>query len=466
MTRIETVKSSFRDPGTQVFTMDGAVYRHIRASAMPHYEALMKSGLYECLVQENLLVPHVDVTAQFAATLGAVEGEVVIQPTMIPFISYPFEWSFSALKQAALTTLKIQKLCLDHNMTLQDASAFNVQFLNGHWVFIDTGSFQIREERQPWGAYRQFCQHFLAPLLLMAYRDGRLVSLFAKYLDGIPLDLANALLPLRAKCRLSVFLHIVMHSKYAVRDFSKDAKASPQDVSAASAYGLLDQLQSVISSLQIDRRETVWTAYEETHTYNQDEFQDKEKFILKHSAVLKPRCVWDLGANAGHFSRLVAASTPAPIAVTALEYDFMTVEAGMRKTAAMMQNQPLHLWMDLLNPSAGAGWGGAEWSSLQGRGPADLVLALALIHHICLAGNIGFEQFFTYLADFAKNVIIEFVPKTDPQSQRLLRSKKDIYACYTQAHFEKALSAYFVIEDSVTVSNTGRTLYALHRKGA
>lgn len=465
MTRIETVKSSFRDPGTQVFMADGKVYRHIRHAAMPHYDALMKSGLYDRLVRENLLVPHADVTSRFAGPLGAVEGEVVIEPVMIPFISHPFEWSFSALKQAALTTLKIQKLCLDHGVTLQDASAFNVQFLNGRWVFIDTGSFQIREGSQPWGAYRQFCQHFLAPLLLMAYRDGRLVSLFAKYLDGIPLDLANALLPLRAKCRLSVFLHIVMHSKYAVRDFSKDTKQTAQDVSPAAAYGLLDQLQSLISSLRIDGRETVWTAYEETHTYNQQEFQDKECFILKIAGGLKPRHVWDLGANAGHFSRLVAASTKDDVAVTALEYDFMTVEAGARKSATVLHNQPLHIWMDLLNPSAGAGWGGTEWASLQNRGPVDLVLALALIHHICLAGNISFEQFFEYLSGFAKSVIVEFVPKTDPQSQRLLRSKKDIYDLYTQEHFEKSLSAFFTVQDTATVSNTGRTLYALTRKG-
>lgn len=465
MTRIETVKSSFRDPGTQVFTADGLVYRHIRSAAMPHYDVLMKSGLYDRLVLEGLLVPHVDVTDRFAGPLGAVEGEVVIAPAMIPFISYPFEWSFSALKQAALTTLKIQKLCLDHGMTLQDASAFNVQFLKGRWVFIDTGSFRIRDGNQPWGAYRQFCQHFLAPLLLMAYRDGRLVSLFAKYLDGIPLDLASALLPLRAKCRLSVFLHIVMHAKFAVRDFSKDTKSRAQDVSIAAAYGLLDQLQSLISSLKIDRRETVWTAYEETHTYNQQEFRDKEEFIVKAVGALKPRSVWDLGANAGHFSRLVAAGTPDDVAITAFEYDFMTVEAGTRKSTTLTHNQPLHIWMDLLNPSAGAGWGGLEWASLRNRGPADLVLALALVHHICLAGNIQFVQFFEYLSGLAKNIIVEFVPKSDPQSQRLLRSKADIYDQYTQEHFEKALSAFFTIQDTATVSGTGRTLYALQRKG-
>jgi hypothetical protein len=273
------------------------------------------------------------------------------------------------------------------------------------------------------------------------------------------------LLPLRAKCRLSVFLHIVMHSKYAVRDFSKDEKSVARDISTAAAYGLLDQLQALISSLQIDRRETVWTAYEETHTYNQQEFRDKEKFILKIAAALKPRSIWDLGANAGHFSRLVASSTKDDVAVTAFEYDFMTVEAGTRKSAALTHNQPLHLWMDLLNPSAGAGWGGMEWAGLRDRGPADLVLVLALIHHICLAGNIQFGQFFEYLSGFAKHVIVEFVPKSDPQSQRLLRSKRDIYESYTQEGFEKALSAFFMIEEAVAVSGTGRTLYALKRKG-
>ncbi len=447
---MKPANASFRDPGTQVFFSEGEVYRAIRAAGLSHYRAFMQGGLYDFLAKDGLIVTHEEMPSS---------GEVVIKPQRVPFISYPYEWCFSALKTAALNTLAIQKLCLDHHMTLQDATAFNLQYLDGRWVFIDTGSFHTQEKPQPWGAYRQFCQHFLAPLLLMTYGDGRLLSLFERNLDGIPLDLASRLLPLKAKSRFAVLLHIVMHGKFALKDFERPAAGASEsgNFSSASAYGLIDQLQSLVQSLDLKRKETAWTSYETEHTYDTEEFRDKEEFVSKALATLSCQTVWDFGANTGHFSRLAAAR--AGIAPVAFENDFMTAEAGYRQSLSVRHNRPLHLWMDLTNPTPGRGWADEEWNSLSARGPADMVLALAVVHHLCLGANIPLPRVAGYLRTVARHVVIEFVPKDDPQSQRLLKSRADIYDSYTQENFEAAMQAHFTLIARHAVSRTGRTLY-------
>lgn len=461
---IQKVNSSFRDPGSQVFQSEDGVYRLIRKEAVSDYKALMESGLYQKLVAARLLVPHEDVTVE-CASMKESPDDIVIRPRTVPFISYPFEWNFSALKAAALNTLKIQKLCLDHGMTLQDATAFNIQYLDGHWVMIDTGSFQRMPVLRPWGAYRQFCQHFLAPLLLMAYGDTKLLSLFARNLDGIPLDIAAKLLPLKVRLRPAVYMHIVMHSRYMARDFSTTAtEVQARPVSRASAYGLIDQLAGMIGALNIRKTETVWTEYETSHTYQPQEFSDKEAFIASSFARMKtdaPLSIWDLGANTGHFSRLMANIAPPDSSIVAFEYDDMTVEAGYIASRSCDRNRPLHLWMDLLNPTPDCGWAQQEWKGLIERGPADMVLVLALVHHLCLSGNISFSQLASFLSRIAGHMIIEFVPKDDPQSRRLLKTRKDIYQDYHQVAFESAMAQHFVVLETKTVSSTGRTLYLM-----
>jgi hypothetical protein len=456
----QNVKSSFRDPGNQVFIRDGGIYRLIRGPAVSDYKALMQSGLYEKLIAKGLIIPHEEVTHEFSAIHEVGTDDIVIRPYIIPFISYPYEWSFSALKAAALVTLEIQKLAMDHGLTLKDASAFNIQFLNGKWVLIDTGSFHIQQEIHPWSAYRQFCQHFLAPLLLIAYCDERLLTLISHYTDGIPLDMATKFLPLRAKCRLPVFIHLICHSRFVLKDFKVGAvEQQKKTISKASAYGMLDQLSSLIHSLEFKISNSAWTDYENTHTYLKDEFKEKETFILNCADKINIHQIWDLGANTGHFSRLLSIHSKRKLSIVAFDYDFMTVEVGYRKSSLLTQNHPLHIWMDLLNPSPGLGWAGEEWESIKNRGPADLVLALALLHHLCLSGNISFTHIFDYLKNIGRYLIIEFIPKTDPQSQRLLKSRQDIYVDYNQVKFEKVMQQYFRILATKEVSKSGRILY-------
>jgi len=208
---MKLLTSSFRDPSGFLFEKDGELYRQINVSYFKDYDMLMTSGLYKELIDKKLLIPHKE------------QGYEIIKPEKIPFISYPYEWTFSQLKDTALLTLKIMKISLEHGMILKDASAYNVQFIGCKPIFIDTLSFEKYKEGEAWVAYKQFCQHFLAPLALMAYMDVRLNSLFKSFIDGIPLDLANKLLPIKAKMKPSLFMHLSLNSKFQ-KKYSKSKK--------------------------------------------------------------------------------------------------------------------------------------------------------------------------------------------------------------------------------------------------
>ena len=163
---LDALPSSFRDPSGFVFAENGRVYRQINNGFAEHFDQFMSSGLYDVLVSKGYLVAHEDVTA--SNIQRGPDCYRVIAPEIIPYIAYPYEWSFSQLQDAAMLTLRIQTVALQHGYILKDASAYNVQFKDGKPVFIDTLSFEPYVEGAPWVAYRQFCQHFLAPLAFRA----------------------------------------------------------------------------------------------------------------------------------------------------------------------------------------------------------------------------------------------------------------------------------------------------------
>ena len=205
----QRILSSFRDPDGFLFAAGNILYRQVNLAYRNHYDRLMGSGLFQELGKKDLLISH---TETDMARKFSHDAYKIIRPEVVPFISYPYEWCFDQLKDAALATLQIQKCALDFGMTLKDASAYNIQFFHGKPKLIDTLSFEIYKEGSPWIAYRQFCQHFLAPLALMSYRDVRLSQLMRIYIDGIPLDLASSLLPFRAFLRPSLWAHIRLHA--------------------------------------------------------------------------------------------------------------------------------------------------------------------------------------------------------------------------------------------------------------
>ena len=451
--------ASFRDPSGFLFWREGVLFRQINQTYKDNYSLLIKSGLYQSLVDDGLLIPHEEVNTEPYEPEKAYR---VICPERIPFISYPYEWSFGQLKDAALITLAIQKHSLDFGMTLKDSSGSNIQFWRGKPILIDSLSFEKYEDGKPWIAYRQFCQHFLAPLALMSYRDVRLSQLLRTHIDGIPLDLASKLLPFRTHFNFPLLTHIHLHAITQKRYAGKkiDLDSSNRVVNKTGMLGIISSLESIIRQLNWNPEETEWADYDSTHNYTDASFKHKKLIVKTYLERVSPETVWDLGANTGVFSRLASQQM---INTVAFDIDPGAVELNYRKSVAGNEKYLVPLILDMTNPSPDLGWHNQERRSLIKRGSPDLLLALALVHHLVIANNISFDYVARFMADLSHWLIIEFVPKEDPQTQRLLSSREDIFVDYSQKSFEKVFGIYFKIEDSVVIKNTKRKLYLMKK---
>lgn len=453
------IGSSFRDPSGFLFRRDGVLLRQVQERYRPHYEHLMSSGLYATLVAEGLLVPHEERPLDEAARPGAA---FVLKPERIPFISLPYEWCFSQRRDAALATLRIQQLSLAHGMTLKDASAYNIQFRGVRPVLIDTLSFEIYTDGTPWVAYRQFCQHFLAPLVLQSRLDVRLGGLLRQYLDGIPLDLASRLLSRRSWLRPALLLHIHLHARSIARHAPTDdvtASSAPRTarVSRAGLEGVLDSLRGAISSLTWQAG-TEWGEYEETHNYDAAGRASKQALVADFVRASGAQSVMDLGANAGEYSRIARDAGAA--LVLAADGDPMAVERCYHRLQSGGEVGVHPLLVDLTNPAGAQGWDHSEWPSLAERGPFGAVLALALVHHLAIGNNVPLEGVARMLSRLGSDVIIEWVPKDDPQARRLLSAREDIFDRYDAEHLRAAFSAVGLREaQRAPVGESGRTLY-------
>jgi len=450
----DPLPSSFRDPAGFVFRRDGVLYRGIRAPGLPHYEALMSSGLYEELVADGLLVPHDEVSLAD----GPRGLDRIIRPEEVPFVSYPYEWCFSQIKDAALATLEIEKRALRRGLTLVDASAFNIQFLRGRPVLIDTLSLRLFQTGEPWTAYRQFCQHFLAPLALMSLKDARLAGLARVHIDGIPLGLASSLLPLRSRLRPSLLLHLHLHARSQRRYEGREVRVARGKVPLRSLLGLVDSLEAGTRRLRWRAAGTEWADYYDDTNYTPEGLAEKRKAVEEFISAVRPRTVWDLGSNVGTFSRAAAASGAQ---VLSFDVDPACVERSYLRVRAAGETLVLPLLMDLANPSPGAGWENAERMSLLERGPADAVLALALIHHLAIGNNVPLDRIAHFLARAGRSLLVEFVPKTDSQVKRLLVIREDVFEGYSQKGFERAFAEHFEIGRRIPLAGSERTLYAM-----
>ena len=451
------LSASFRDPSGFLFTREGTLYRQVNRKYQKEYERLMESGLYEKLVKAGLLVPHTEVN-----DVPAESGECfkVIRPARVSFISYPYEWSFGQLKDFALATLSIQKRALKAGMSLKDASAYNIQFLRGKATLIDTLSFELYKEGQPWVAYRQFCQHFLAPLALMALKDVRLSQLLRVYIDGIPLDLASELLPWRTRLNFGLLTHIHLHAGAQKKYSGEEVKSRGGSMSKQAMTGLIESLESTVRKLDWKPGGTEWGNYYDITNYSDSAFDHKKQLVGDWTRRVQPSLVWDLGANNGVFSR-VAAEANGEAQVISWDIDPAAVEQNYRQVKTEKHERLLPLLLDLTNPSPAIGWANRERDSFGERGPADLTLALAVIHHLAISNNVPLPQLADFFAATGKWLVIEFVPKPDSQVQKLLASREDIFPDYTREGFEAAFSPKFKLHEAVPVKESERVLYLM-----
>lgn len=452
--------SSFRDPDGYLFFLGNTLFRAVNESYRKHYEYLLNSGLYYKLVERRMLVCHEEVDAQ-----GNTSAWRVIRPEEVDFISYPYEWCFNQLKDAALLTLDIQLTAIEHGMSLKDASAYNIQFHRGRPIMIDTLSFEKYEEGKPWVAYRQFCQHFLAPLALMAKRDVELNKLLIAYIDGIPLALAKKLLPLSSWFNMGLLMHLHLHAasqkKYAYNTALNGKGSKVRHVSKMGMIGIVQSLRKIVSRLKWQPGNTEWGNYYNITNYSKDAFSAKQKLVSDFLKMSKPIQVWDLGANTGVFSRIAADLN---IPTISFDADPSAVEINYRTVKEKDEYLILPLLLDLTNPSPSLGWNGNERYSLIQRGPTDCILALALIHHLAISNNLPFHKIAEFFYGLCNKLIIEFVPKEDSQVQKLLSSRRDIFNKYDQAHFERVFSEYFIIRSAEPIVDSKRILYLMERR--
>jgi hypothetical protein len=452
--------ASFRDPSGFLFERGGELFRQVNPAYREEYDQLIASGLYQTLVEKNLLIPHEEVESPDGEAGMAYK---LLRPEQVRFISYPYEWCFRQLKDAALATLEVQRQALRCQMSLKDASAYNIQFHRGRPILIDTLSFERFQEGQPWVAYRQFCQHFLAPLSLMALRDVRLGLLLRVHIDGIPLDLAARLLPRGSYLRFALLTHIHLHAAAQKRFAGQATAANPpgRTMSQTALLGLIDSLESGVRSLRWKPAGTAWSDYYESHHYSAEGLEQKGQILAGFLERIEPDLVWDLGANTGRFSRI--ASGRGCLTVSC-DFDPAAVEINYRQSRKEKDLHLLPLWMDLTNPSPSLGWHHRERSSLLERGPADAVLGLALVHHLAISNNVPLPQLASFFAEAGRWLVVEFVPKQDAQVQRLLASRQDIFTSYDQENFERAFAERFTIHQAVPVRDSERIIYLMERR--
>lgn len=447
--------SSFRDPSGFLFTHEGILYRQVNPVYSSHYEHAQRSGLYTDLAQRGVLIPHQEVDLKKTAPAAYK----ILKPKQVPFISYPYEWCFSQLKDAALLTLHIFKTAMEKGMVLKDASAYNVQFQGGKPVFIDSLSFEIYEEDRPWIAYHQFCRHFLAPLALMSFTDIRLNAIFLAHPDGIPLDMAARILPFYTKFIPSMTLNIHLHARMGLQPSASGASNAVMKRSALN--NLISHLESAISGLKAPSQKTLWKSYSALESYTSEAAAYKKEIVIEFLKKISFKTVWDLGAHNGVYSEIAAGKADF---VLSIDGDPSAVEAHYQKLQKSDSRNILPLIMDLTQPSPATGWENKEHFSLAQRGPADLVMMLAVIHHLAISQNVPLERIASWVSDLSRYALIEFVPKEDPKVQELLSHRKDIFLGYTQAGFEKAFAADFKIAAQKSCTGSHRTLYLFEKR--
>lgn len=455
------VAGSFRDPAGRLHERDGVLLRTVAPAFAAAFDAVRSSGLYDRLIADGLLVAHEELDPAVAPE----PAHALLRPERIPFVSYPYEWSPAQLRAAALLTLRVQEVALDHGAVLRDASAYNVQFVGTRPVFIDTLSFAPRGEDEPWVAHGQFCRHFVAPLALQTYVDHRLVDLLRTNIDGVPLDLAAGMLPLRTRLRPGLLTHLHAHARaQSTRRADTSTERRSVRFSDRAIRGLVEGLRGTVDHLTWDPASTVWADYyAEADHYDTASMAAKAEVVERMVREVGPTTVWDLGANTGRFSRIAAGCGATTIA---MDVDHGAVEAAYH---ALVADPPgpgsvLPLRYDLANPSPGIGWATTERMSLAQRGPADLLLALALVHHLAIGNNVPLDHVADHLAELGRHLVIEWVPKHDPMVEVLLATREDVFADYDDQGFRDAFARRFEFVAEQAVAGTDRVLHLLRRR--
>jgi hypothetical protein len=456
---------SFRDWDGRVFRVDGRILRALTVTGLEDWNAVSATEFFRRFTASGELVET------HAAEDGAVEAlrradpdggwVAALSHERLPFVSYPYEWPFSMLKDAALLQLRLARAALAEGVVVKDASPYNVQWRGSQPVFIDVGSFERARPGEPWTAYRQFCQLYLYPLLLEAYRGVPLQSWLRASLDGIPPQEFRSLFALRDALRRGMLKHVFLHARlertYAGRGSEVRRELGAAGFGTALVEANLAQMEKLVSSLRPRPAHSVWNQYQQTCGYTDADRATKEEFLRRAVGRRSRSLVWDLGCNDGRFS-LLAAETAA--FTVAIDSDRAVVDALYASLRDDGNRSILPLVVDLADPSPSLGWRGRERSALIERGLPDLTLCLALVHHLSITRNIPVRELVDWLRSLDSELVLEFPDREDPMVRRLLDAKRaDAHPDYDRATFDALLRDRFDVQESLELPSGSRTLY-------
>ena len=443
--------ASFRDPSGFVFQWNSNYYRQVNKIYAETYDLLMNSGLYDHLVQSGFLLPHSETEEIIAESDNWYK---TLRPRQLSFITYPYEWCFLQLKDAALLTIKILKSSIDHGMIIKDATPYNIQFIDSHPVFIDTLSFEKYDATKAWVAYRQFCNMFLFPLYLEHYLKTDIQKTLVVYPDGIPVDITSKLLPLKSRTSVGVWLHVYLQNTITRNAASKKEE---EKFNKRRLLNLVNHLEDTILCLKSRNPGSGWKNYYSETINGNNYLNEKEKIIRRLINNIDAGSVLDLGANDGYFSKIFAEKGMQVIAV----------DSDSRSICSLYESETeniLPLIMDVANPTPATGFNNAERPEFHKRIKTDIVLALALIHHLVIGRNVSLYVLASWFSSISEQLIIEFVPREDEKVQQMLASRKDVFGDYTATNFEQIFGHYFTIKQKEPVPGSKRTIYLMEKR--
>jgi len=461
ISQAEVNAGSFRDRDGRVYHFQGRIFRGLSATALENFRQLEKKPFYTKLVESKKLIGTQEVPVGQNPLPDDVKAGWTgfLEHDPVPVISYPYEWSFSMLKAAAILQLHLVERAVSNGFTLKDASPYNIQFVDRKPVFIDIPSFEPLQEGEPWSGYRQFCEMFLFPLFMQAYKGCNFQPFMRSSIDGINVQAAASLFGFRDRFRKGVISHVWLQSKLDRRfgGSSENVRSNLKSAGFNRELILVNvrKLQKLVRKLEWEATGSEWGDYTEFHNYSDKDHVCKEEFIRNVIATEKPGVVWDIGCNTGQFSRIAAENCNQ---VVATDIDHVAVERLYLDESAPANILPLV--QNVADPSPNWGWRNRERSDLQTRSRPDLVLCLALIHHVVITANIPLAEFIDWLAGLTDKLVIEYVSRKDDKVKTLLRNKEDKYQDYSRESFQANLERHFEIRQRQEVNNGDRTLYS------
>jgi len=458
---IQFDSGSFRDRTSRVFLRDNGVFRALTAESKAIWNKAAQSSFLQNLMASGLIVETEELSADQASSfLLPAEFVAILSHRRIPFVSYPYEWSFGMLRRAALDHLQILTEAVRSGFILKDASPYNVQFCGAQSVFIDLGSLIELAPGEPWSAYRQFCELMLFPLLLQSYRGVHFQPLLRAQLEGISAKQFMQWMRWRDLFRPGVFVNGWLQSALE-RNTQSLSTSTVRDLRSSGFHTsmierMLQKLTRLVEKLKWTPARTQWTAYDTTLPHVADDLQAKSEFVAAVCRNKHRHLVWDLGCNDGRYSIIAAEHADL---VVAMDQDHACIEHLYQTLATKKQSTILPLCVELANSSPALGWRGRERKRLEDRGRPELVMCLGLIHHLVLAGNIPLPEVIDWLASFGGEIILEFPSKDDSMVKALLRNKRDQYTDYSLERLEAELLKRFDISSCRPLPSGARTLF-------